>query len=87
MNNYAALGPYIPGTNSTSPSLCMFHFSAINFLATGTVDDFAINLQLCNEGIDLQKVDIPGVLLQMQRLRSCLGRESELTACLRRLKL
>jgi hypothetical protein len=55
--------------------------------ATGTVDDFAINLQLCNEGIDLQKVDIPGVLLQMQRLRSCLGRESELTACLRRLKL
>lgn len=34
VNNYAALGPYTPGTNSTSPSLCMFHFSAINFLGT-----------------------------------------------------
>jgi hypothetical protein len=47
--------------------------------ATWIVDDFAINLQLCNEGID--------VLLQMQKLRSCLGRESEMTACLRRLNL
>jgi hypothetical protein len=55
--------------------------------ATWIVDDFAINLQLCNEGIDSHKVDIPGVLLQMQKLRSCLGRETELTACLRRLTL
>lgn len=43
--------------------------------ATWIVDDFAINLQLCNEGIDSHKVDIPDVLLQMQKLRSCLGRE------------